>query len=113
MKFASAKQAILLIIVTCAGLYALDYYKNPQLWHHESQEMKASGKGARLALWMNHLCCTGWLAGRRPDTRYNAGDSSTGPTARLFRRLSSPATRGAVVSYSFRCLDRTDQRGDR
>lgn len=62
MKFASAKQAILLIIVTCAGLYALDYYKNPQLWHHESQEMKASGKGARLALWMNHLCCTGCLA---------------------------------------------------
>ena len=64
MKFASAKQAILLIIVTCAGLYALDYYKNPQLWHHESQEMKASGKGARLALWMNHLCYR--VSGRRP-----------------------------------------------
>lgn len=61
MKFASAKQAIILIIVTCAGLYGLDYYKNPQLWHHE-HEMAAGGRGARLVLWMNHLCCTGCLA---------------------------------------------------
>ena len=61
MRFASAKQAIVLIIVTCAGLYGLDYYKNPQLWYHE-HEMAAAGRGARLVLWMNHLCCTGCLA---------------------------------------------------
>lgn len=60
MKFASAKQAIFLIVVTCAVLYALDYYKNPQLWHHESHG--GSGTGARLILWMNHLCCTGCLS---------------------------------------------------
>jgi len=62
MKFISARLATILIIVTCAGLYGLDYYKNPQLWHHPAHEMEASGKGARLVLWMNHLCCTGCLS---------------------------------------------------
>jgi copper chaperone CopZ len=61
MKFISTRLAIILIIVTCAGLYGLDYYKNPQLWHHE-HAMAAAGQGARLVLWMNHLCCTGCLA---------------------------------------------------
>src|ERR1700740_2753591 len=61
MKFASLTQILVLIAVTCIGLYLLDYYKNPQLWHSRSVVMASSEKGPRLTLWMNHLCCTGCL----------------------------------------------------
>ena len=61
MKFASVKQILALIAITCAGMYLLDYYKNPQLWHSKHVVMASSDKGARLTLWMNHLCCSGCL----------------------------------------------------
>ncbi len=57
MKFASVTQIIVLSVVTCAGLFALDYWKNPQLWHHP-QESATPAKGMRLTLWMNYLSCT-------------------------------------------------------
>jgi len=60
MKFASVKQIILLTAITCVGLFGLDYYKNPQLWHSKSGSM--ARPGVRLTLWMNHLCCLGCLA---------------------------------------------------
>jgi hypothetical protein len=60
MKFASVKQIIVLTAITCVGLFGLDYYKNPQLWHSRSVSM--ARPGMRLTLWMNHLCCTGCLA---------------------------------------------------
>jgi len=60
MKFASVKQIIVLTAITCVGLFALDYYKNPQLWHARS--VSTARPGVRLTLWMNHLCCLGCLA---------------------------------------------------
>lgn len=60
MKFATVTQILVLIAVTCLGLYLLDYYKNPQLWH-KGPAVTTSEKGPRLTLWMNHLCCTGCL----------------------------------------------------
>ena len=62
MRFATATQLILLTAVACAGLYALDYFKNPQLWHPVSAANLSASRGIRLTLWMNHLCCTGCLA---------------------------------------------------
>jgi hypothetical protein len=61
MTFASPKQILILIALTCLGLYALDYWKNPQLRHSGSVALASSEAGPRLALWMNHLCCTGCL----------------------------------------------------
>src|SRR5579864_1042849 len=61
MNFASVKQILVLIAVTCIAFYTLDYYKNPQLWHAKSVVMASSEGGPRLTLWMNHLCCTGCL----------------------------------------------------
>jgi hypothetical protein len=62
MKFATATQVIILTVVSCLGLFALDRWKNPQLWQH-STEAAAPGeeKGPRLTVWMNHLCCTACL----------------------------------------------------
>src|SRR6266404_284667 len=61
MTCASPKQILILIALTCLGLYALDYWKNPQLRHSGSVATASSAGGPRLALWMNHLCCTGCL----------------------------------------------------
>jgi hypothetical protein len=116
MKFASAKQAIVLIILTCAGLYALDYYKNPQLWHHESKEMEASGKGARLVLWMNHLCCTGCLSDIRQALASVAGvdlANATAPRQLLTQeqantQSTSLADYGAAVELPITDLDKLD-----
>jgi hypothetical protein len=60
MKFATVKQIIVLTAITCIGLFGLDYYKNPQLWH--SRSASTASPGVRLTLWMNHLCCLGCLA---------------------------------------------------
>lgn len=59
MKFATTIQIIVLTVVSCVALFALDYLKNPQLWHPAT--VAASGPGQRLTLWMNHLCCTACL----------------------------------------------------
>jgi hypothetical protein len=62
MKFATATQVIILTVVSCLGLFALDRWKNPQLWQHSTEAAAPSGdKGPRLTLWMNHLCCTACL----------------------------------------------------
>jgi copper chaperone CopZ len=61
MTFASVKLILAMILVTCAGLYALDYWKNPQLWHRGPAAQPTAEGGPRLKLWMNHLCCTGCL----------------------------------------------------
>jgi hypothetical protein len=61
MKFASVTQIVVLALVSCAALFALDVVKNPQLWHATPAAAAAPEKGQRLTLWMNHLCCTGCL----------------------------------------------------
>jgi hypothetical protein len=58
MKFASTKQIIAMIVVSAALLYALDYWKNPQLWH---KEMATSANQTHLnktdlTLWINGAC---------------------------------------------------------
>ncbi len=59
MKFATATQIVVLSIISCVGLFALDYFKNPQLWHRSAAASSATAaKGVHLTLWMNHLCCT-------------------------------------------------------
>jgi hypothetical protein len=115
MKFASAKQAIFLIVVTCVGLYALDYYKNPQLWHHESEATEASGKGARLVLWMNHLCCTGCLSDIRQALAGAPGVDLVNATApqlltqeQANREGASLADYGNVVQLPITDLDKLD-----
>lgn len=60
MNFASVKQILAMIALTCMGLFALDYYKNPQLWHKPVATANPE-RGPQLTLWMNHLCCTGCL----------------------------------------------------
>jgi hypothetical protein len=62
MKFASAKQIIAMIVISAALLYALDYWKNPQLWHEEvaaSTANHAHGGQADLTLWINGACLLG------------------------------------------------------
>ncbi len=60
MRFATATQIVALSIITCAGLFALDYFKNPQLWHpHENAgPVQHQGEGVHLTLWMNYLSCS-------------------------------------------------------
>jgi len=56
MKFASAKQIIGMIVVSAALLYALDYWKNPQLWGEEAGARPVEHRqadAAELTLWMN------------------------------------------------------------
>jgi len=56
MKFASARQIMAMIVVSAAFLYALDYWKNPQLWHEEAAAPtgeQGQAEAAGLTLWMN------------------------------------------------------------
>jgi hypothetical protein len=85
MTFASVKQILAMIALTCMGLYALDYYKNPQLWHRGSVMASPEG-GPRLSLRMNHLCCTGCLDDVRKALAGTPGvdlAKATGPTELL------------------------------
>jgi hypothetical protein len=61
MNFATAKQIITLVIVITVGCYVFDYYQNPQLRHHGTASSANVDKGARLTLWINHLCCSDCL----------------------------------------------------
>jgi len=82
MKFASVKVILIMTAVTILGLYGLDYWKNPQLWHHEAAAMASPEGGPRLILWMNHLCCTGCLEDVRKALAGTAGvdlEKATGP----------------------------------
>ncbi len=58
MKFASVTQIVVLSVLTCAGLFALDYFKNPQLWHHPAAMSVPTEKGLHLTLWMNYMTCS-------------------------------------------------------
>ena len=65
MNFATARQIVMLVIIITAGCFVFDYYKNPQLWHHETASSANAGKGARLTVWINHLCCSECLSDAR------------------------------------------------
>ncbi len=58
MRFASVTQIVIISVLSCAGLFALDYYKNPQLWHHEEPAAANAEQGPQLILYMNHVCLT-------------------------------------------------------
>ena len=92
MKFAGVKQILIMIAVTILGLYALDYWKNPQLWHHEAAAMASPEGGPRLILWMNHLCCTGCLDDVRKALAGTAGvdlEKATGPKELLMQAAAN------------------------
>jgi hypothetical protein len=80
MKFASLTQIVAMIVLTVAGLFALDYYKNPQLWHHEQAGKVSSENKPRLVLWMNHMCCSGCLDGIRQALSRLPGIDAAGAT---------------------------------
>jgi hypothetical protein len=61
LKFANFRQIIVLTVLSCAVFFALDFWKNPQLWHATPAAAAAPEKGVHLTLWMNHLCCTACL----------------------------------------------------
>lgn len=61
MKFATATQIMIMVVVITVGCYAFDYVKNPQLWHHAPEVSASAGKGVHLTLWINHLCCSNCL----------------------------------------------------
>ncbi len=61
MRFATVRQIVVLTVIWCAALFALDYVKNPQLWRAESAP-RIDAEGARVDLWMSHVCCTGCLS---------------------------------------------------
>jgi hypothetical protein len=65
MTFASARQIIALVIIIVVFCFTFDYYKNPQLWHHASAVNADADKGARLTVWINHLCCSDCLSDAR------------------------------------------------
>jgi len=81
MKFASVKLILAMIAFTVIGLYALDYWKNPQLWHRGPAVQASTEGGPRLTLWMNHLCCTGCLDEVRKALAGMAGVDSAKLTA--------------------------------
>ncbi len=55
MTFASPKQILILIALTCLGLYALDYWKNPQLRHSGSVATASSAGGLTTETLSNSL----------------------------------------------------------
>jgi len=65
MNFPSVRQIVGLVILVVAFCYVFDYYKNPQLWHHEAPAMASGEKGPHLTLWINHLCCSDCLKDAR------------------------------------------------
>jgi copper chaperone CopZ len=61
VKFASATQIIVMVVVITVACYAVDYYKNPQLWHRSAPAPAGVSQRVHLTLWMNHLCCSSCL----------------------------------------------------
>ena len=93
MTFASVKQIVVLVVITCIVLFTVDYFKNPQLWHRQSAVMVSPG--VRLTLWMNHLCCTGCLADVRQALDGLPGvdlAKATGPQPLLSQAEANAAT---------------------
>lgn len=61
MKFANVRQIVIVAVISCVGLFALDYFKNPQLWGPQPVAAATIGNGPELTVWMNHLCCDACL----------------------------------------------------
>jgi copper chaperone CopZ len=101
MKFATGKQIVAMVIIIVIGCYAFDYYKNPQLWHHETVTTANSEKGARLTLWINHLCCSQCLNDIRLALAGLPGidaANANGPTQLLTREQADQST-ASLPSY--------------
>jgi hypothetical protein len=94
MRFATLRQIIVLTIVWCVALFALDYVKNPQLWRAEAQP-RISPEGMHVDLWMNHLCCTGCLSDIRAALATVPGLGT--PTV-LGKNLLTPTQADAAAS---------------
>src|SRR5262249_32641842 len=61
MRFATVRQIVVLSVVWCTALFALDYVKNPHLWKAGAAPQIAA-EGVHIDLWISHLCCTGCLS---------------------------------------------------
>ncbi len=95
MNFATARQIIILVIVIAIGCYVFDYYKNPHLWHHATTTSASAEKGARLTLWINHLCCSECLNDARQALAALPGidaAKASGPKQLLTRAQADQST---------------------
>jgi len=81
MKFASVTQIVVLVVATTITLFTVDYFKNPQLWHHETANISKTENGIHITLWMNHLCCTQCLADIRQALAGFPGLDTTNATS--------------------------------
>jgi copper chaperone CopZ len=114
MKFATPRQIVVLTAIVCAVLFGLDYYKNPQLWHAASE--RTAKPGVRLALWMNHLCCTGCLADIRQalaglpgvDLENATGPEQLLPQAEANLQTTSVPDNGNLVELPITDLEKLD-----
>jgi hypothetical protein len=105
MKFASAKQIVILVIVIIVFCYAFDYYKNPQIWHKDAMAV-SSEKGAHLVLWINHLCCSDCLSDARKALAALPGidaASASGPKELLTREQADQS--GATLPQYGNSID--------
>lgn len=116
MTFASVKQILIMIALTCLGLYALDYCKNPQLWHLRQNATVSPEGGPQLTLWMNHLCCTGCLDDVRKALAGTPGldlEKATAPKELLTQAAANMQNAtlpdyGNAVSFPIADLDKLD-----
>lgn len=103
MNFPSAKQIILLIVLVIVTCYTIDYFMNPQLWHHEPAAGTVAGtdKAVRLTLWINHLCCSDCLKDARQALAALPGvdaSNATGPK-QLLTRAQADQTTASLPQY--------------
>ncbi len=101
MNFATARQIISMVVVVIATCFVVDYYKNPQLWHHETATSAIVGKGVRLTLWINHLCCSECLKDARQVLAGLPGidaANASGPK-QLLTRAQADQTKASLPDY--------------
>jgi hypothetical protein len=116
MNFATAKQIITLVILITVGCYVFDYYQNPQLRHHVTATSANVDKGARLTLWINHLCCSDCLNDARQALAALPGidaANAIGPKQLLTRAqadqsTASPAQNGNSIELVVSDAERLD-----
>lgn len=101
MTFASARQIIALVIIIAAFCFVFDYYKNPQLWHHASAVSADADKGARLTVWINHLCCSDCLGDARKALAALPGIDAVnaGGPKQLLTREQADQTTASLPDY--------------
>lgn len=102
MKFATATQIAIIAVVACVGLFALDYWKNPQLWHPDKVAAAAPEQGIRLTLWMNQLRCTECFDTVRQALRMVPGidAASATPEKKLLSESEAVQMTGPLPDYS-------------